>query len=136
MHCPRFLVLGLTCFQYNQPDIFSVYLGSYITINLPAFEISYHRSQHFGNGRTLEIFKRHLKSHFTYILEYFLHATFHKHKVPNMLSKVKLMLPTSVLSSLLGEVKSNMVLGEKDQLSLILFSKIQLWGHMWFRHGM
>lgn len=53
-----------------------------------------------------------------------------------MLSKVKLMLPTSVLSSLLEEVKSNMVLGEKDQLSLILFSKIQLWGHMWFWHGM
>lgn len=32
-----------------------------------------------------------------------------------MLSKIKLMLPTSVLSSLLGEVKSDVVLGGKKK---------------------
>lgn len=137
MHCHRLPILGLTCFQCNQPDnaIYFQYIQGIITINLPAFEISYHRSQHFGNGRTLEIFKRHLKNHFTYILKYFLHATFHE--VPNVLSKIKLMLPTSVLSSLLGEVKSDVVLGrkKKKQLFVTVFSKIQLLGHMWFRHG-
>lgn len=42
------------------------------------------------------------------------------------------MLPTSVLSSLLGEVKSDVVLGrkKKQQLFVTLFSKIQLLGHM------
>ena len=44
------------------------------------------------------------------------------------------MLPTSVLSSLLGKVKSDVVLGGKQnktkQLFVTLFSKIQLLGHM------
>lgn len=57
-----------------------------------------------------------------------MHATFNKHKVPDVLNKIKLMLPTSAISTLLGEVKPNVVLGEKDQLSLTLFLKDPLTG--------
>lgn len=52
-----------------------------------------------------------------------MHATFNKHKVPNVLSKIKLMLPTSVISSLLGEVGPKLVLGEKRPTFLNSFPK-------------
>lgn len=86
----------------------SSYLGSCVTINLHAFEISYHRS-HFGAERTLEIFKRHLKSHFTCILKYFcmLHLTNTKSK--NKINVTYFGYFKSVVRS-----GANVLLGEKD----------------------
>ena len=89
-------------------------LGTCITVNLHAFGISYYRSQHPGAGRALETFLMALKkSFYEHIKIIFLHATFNKHKIPDVLSKIKLTSPTSVTSRLLGEV----AFGEKHRLS-------------------